>query len=107
MTEIKIPASTSRKVVMQRGERIASDFQPLIDLLQEVQAAEYETEQQQYEHFVNHVLKIVEAGPALEWARLANGAVTASQIQKLIPDDLWLLQDITPLFEEHLGSLRG
>jgi hypothetical protein len=100
MTEIQIPARRAKRVVMQRGERMASDFQPLIDLLQEVQAADYETEQQQYEHFVAHVLKIVEAGPALEWARLANSAGTASQIQKLIPDDVWLLQDMTPLFEE-------
>jgi hypothetical protein len=104
MADIQIPARRAKRVVMQRGERMASDFQPLIDLLQEVQAADYETEQQQYEHFAAHVLRIVEAGPALEWAVLANSAGTASCIPQLVPDDVWLLQDITPLLEEVCGK---
>lgn len=74
---------------LKQGQTTRADFQPLIDLLTEVQAAEYECAEQQLEHFERHLLNIEAAGVQSDWIRLAHAAGTASVIPTLIPDHLW------------------
>jgi hypothetical protein len=108
MAGIQIRASRSVTVsagnktpLRKKGETVPADFQPLIDLLVQVQAANYSSAEQQVEHFERHLLDAEHSGPALEWAELSHAAGTASQIQRLIPRDLLQRQDIAPLLQQH------
>jgi hypothetical protein len=105
MADIQIPAR-NKAGLRKQGETVPADFGPLIDLLLDVQAADYESAEEQVLHFERHLLNVEHSGPAFEWAELSHAAGTASQIQKLVPEDLWQAQDITPLLKD-LGLIKG
>ena len=76
-------------VLVKSGKTISADFQPLIDLLAEVQAADYDNAEAQVEHIERHLLNVEAPGVQREWITLAHAAGTASVIPALIPAHLW------------------
>lgn len=86
-------------VLVKQGQRIAADFQPLIDLLAEVQAAKYETAEEQVEHLRQHMAELENAPHPLEWAPVAYAAGTAAVIVDLVPGRLRRFENIIPAGE--------
>jgi hypothetical protein len=86
-------------VLVKSGKTISADFQPLIDLLAEVQAADYDNAEAQVEHFRRHVEALRIHPMPLEWATIAHAAGTATAILDLIPAELWRMENITPITE--------
>ena len=72
---------------LKAGQSTRADFQPLIDLLAEVQAADYDNAEAQVEHIERHLLNV--EAVQREWITLAHAAGTASVIPALIPAHLW------------------
>lgn len=86
-------------VLVKSGQTISADFQPLIELLSEVQAANYSTTEEQVAHFERHVMALELQPMPLEWATIAHAAGTASQILELIPERLWKMENVTPIIK--------
>ena len=84
-------------VLVKSGQTISADFQPLIELLAEVQAANYSTAEEQMAHFQRHVQALETHPMPLEWSTIAHAAGTASTILELIPERLWRMENITPI----------
>ena len=84
-------------VLVKSGKTISADFQPLIDLLIEVQAADYSCAEDQVEHFRRHVEALRVHPMPLEWTVIAHAAGTATAILDLIPAELWRMENVTPL----------
>lgn len=76
-------------LILKAGQTTRADFQPLIQLLSEVQAAGYNTAEEQVEHFERHLLDVEASGVQSHWINLAHAAGTASVIPALVPDHLW------------------
>ena len=76
-------------LILKAGQSTRADFQPLIDLLAEVQAANYPSAEAQVEHIERHLLNVEVTGVQREWITLAHAAGTASLIPSLIPEHLW------------------
>jgi hypothetical protein len=84
-------------VLVKSGQTISADFQPLIDLLAEVQAANYSTAEEQVAHFQLHVMALELEPMPLEWSTIAHAAGTASAILELVPDHLWRMENVAPI----------
>lgn len=86
-------------VLVKQGQRIAADFRPLIDLLAEVQAANYATAEEQLEHLRQHMAELENAPHPLEWAPVAYAAGTAANIVDFVPGRLSRFENISPAGE--------
>lgn len=86
---------------------ISSDFEPLIRLLQDVQAANYRTRSEQLAHVEMH-LTAVEINPTpFDYVALKHAAGTASAISEMFDSHQWLpgRADLLPLFDLETQSL--
>jgi hypothetical protein len=86
---------------------ISSDFEPLIELLQNLQAANYRTRSEQLAHIERH-LTAVEINPTpFDYVALKHAAGTASAISEMFDSHRWLpgRADLLPLFDLEAQNL--